>query len=488
MKASLLIDKYKAIALQKFMSQEGGVWTVYIDKEGGSYDFANIKTNTPSLPIADEAYKYIEESIKKLDEVIGLDFKIVSDPEEAITLIKSHDYSVGGGTSVGVNFPSWSITGSKSSPKTSQVNYSDISLNTSAIASYTGSSSLVAAYGESYWKNTFLHELGHVLGLEHLWDGTDGDASDLDHGADLTVMAYQPAKDSSIAGEWPLWFTDLDIDALTEVWGYEDYPKQIEKNFSIYSPAHATKLINWGTLSSYGSLEEKTYSLIDWSMVDIKGLQGAKLTTFQWSKVDYSMLTTKQYKQIDWSQVNTETLTESNYKSINWGLVEFVGKKSVLYSKLDWSKVGFDEFSAQLHKKIDWSKVQTADLTAEQYSDINWSQVKFKGSKAPSLSSLDLSLVINASSFSQKAAKQIDWTQVSADDLSASALSKLSGLGVKKKGVNVAELLKPGTQSKELSFAGVGQAQAGALTTGLEDSGSGAQVLLAAVEKQPVLV
>ena len=61
-------------------------------------------------------------------------------------------------------------------------------------------------------------------------------------------------------------------------------------------------------------------------------------------------------------------------------------------------------------------------------------------------------------------------------------------MGVKKKGVNVADLLKPGTQDKELSFSGVGQAEGSALTTGQESSSSGAEVLLAAVEKQPVLI
>ena len=51
----------------------------------------------------------------------------------------------------------------------------------------------------------------------------------------------------------------------------------------------------------------------------------------------------------------------------------------------------------------------------------------------------------------------------------------------------MAELLKPGSQSKEPSFAGVRQVEGGALTTG-QESVSGAEVLLAAVEKQPVLV
>ena len=45
------------------------------------------------------------------------------------------------------------------------------------------------------------------------------------------------------------------------------------------------------------------------------------------------------------------------------------------------------------------------------------------------------------------------------------------------------DLLKPGSQRKELSFAGVEQVEGGALTTGqLKRPGSGAEVLLAAKE------
>ena len=104
-------------------------------------------------------------------------------------------------------------------------------------------------------------------------------------------------------------------------------------------------------------------------------------------------------------------------------------------------------------------------------------------------SELDVYLVIGSSSFSKKNAKQIDWSSISANDISSSALSKLSGLGVKKKGVNVAELLKPTSQSNELSFAGVGLPQAaGALSTPQETSGSAAEVLLVAVEKDVSLI
>ena len=249
-----------------------------------------------------------------------------------------------------------------------------------------------------------------------------------------------------------------------------------------------SKKINWKTFSDFSSADSSFYSALEWGSVNINKLQKFQGSSIDWTQVQYSEFSTKQYKQTNWSQVSISSFTSEQYQAIDWGRVNYRGAKSISYSQVSWSEVDFGDFSVKTFKKVDWSKVQTADLTTEQYSDINWSQVKFKGSKAPTLSDLDLSLVIGSSSFSKKTAKQIDWSTVSTDDISSSALSKLSGLGLKKKGTNVAELLKPGTQSKELSFAGVVQAEGGVLTTGQESSGSGAEVLLAAVEKQPALV
>jgi len=263
-----------------------------------------------------------------------------------------------------------------------------------------------------------------------------------------------------------------------------------DKYYSALTSGNASqvsKKIDWKELD-ISTATSDFYQAVDWKSVNMSLLQKFQNSGIDWGKVQYQEFSVAQYTQTNWSLVNTSQLSDANYDSIDWGRVAYKGSKSINYSQLSWSKVDFGDFSVATYKQVDWSQVKTADLTEQQYSEINWGQVSFKGTKAPSLSNLDLSLVVGSSTFSKKTAKQIDWTQVSSDDLSASALSKLSGLGVKKKGVNVAELLKPGTQSKELSFAGVGQAQAGALTTGLEDSGSGAQVLLAAVEKQPVLV
>ena len=70
----------------------------------------------------------------------------------------------------------------------------------------------------------FLHEMGHVLGLEHPFDGDDGDclfttAKFSSKSAHLgqTLMAYREPPFGNI----PSFYTPLDVRALVEAWGPE---------------------------------------------------------------------------------------------------------------------------------------------------------------------------------------------------------------------------------------------------------------------------
>lgn len=72
---------------------------------------------------------------------------------------------------------------------------------------------------DEYFRFAFVHELGHVLGLEHPFDGSDGDIGGERFGdpdANVTVMSYtKPAEG------WPDFYAPADLAALASTWGLE---------------------------------------------------------------------------------------------------------------------------------------------------------------------------------------------------------------------------------------------------------------------------
>ena len=72
---------------------------------------------------------------------------------------------------------------------------------------------------DEYFQFAFVHELGHVLGLEHPFDGSDGDLGGERFGdpdASVTVMSYTKPADG-----WPNFYAYADIAALVSIWGLE---------------------------------------------------------------------------------------------------------------------------------------------------------------------------------------------------------------------------------------------------------------------------
>ena len=69
---------------------------------------------------------------------------------------------------------------------------------------------------KSTWRNIFLHELGHFLGLEHPWDKVDGEwaVSNWSDPHASTRMGYNEHLDGGFS-----WFSDLDVEALEYIWG-----------------------------------------------------------------------------------------------------------------------------------------------------------------------------------------------------------------------------------------------------------------------------
>ena len=71
-------------------------------------------------------------------------------------------------------------------------------------------------------KNIFLHELGHILGLEHPWDSEDGDfaVNAWSDSHESTRMGYNEHLDGHHE-----WYSDADVKALRSIWGIAPTPE-----------------------------------------------------------------------------------------------------------------------------------------------------------------------------------------------------------------------------------------------------------------------
>jgi len=261
--------------------------------------------------------------------------------------------------------------------------------------------------------------------------------------------------------------------------------------------ANQYKQTNWSqvSVSSFTSFE---YTEIDWGQVSYSGKKSiTKASGLDWTQVNFNQIfaSPKAYKKISWSEVSFSSFSSADYQDIQWDKVAFKGKKSVSYSALDWSKINFNQFEKKNYKQVNWKEAQTTQLTDSQYSAINWSLVALKGKKSANYSKLNWSKVINNDSFSAKAAKKVDWNQISASSLDSTALSKLQDDAFSGKNKKLTAWLDANNSitgsgaQNGVSFASIGQLQApGAVMSVQDNTGGSTEVLLAAVEKQPTLV
>lgn len=229
-----LIDESNVRATRQLTATDG-VLDYYLHVNGGAIQvsgggFGEQTIQSVAISGADKAF--FDSMVDRLDEVIDLDFRKVWNAGQAdVDLYYDSEIDLGGG-------------GQTLGLATTSTNGWELFVNYPPVAN-----------DENYRRYVLIHEFGHALGLEHPFESGDGDSvngsSDpwLSSFPEETVMAYR----NPAGGIWPEFFTQNDLDALIQIWGYEQgFVSQdsaptwnfLESSSDIYSGSASADLIN----------------------------------------------------------------------------------------------------------------------------------------------------------------------------------------------------------------------------------------------------
>ena len=171
-----------------------------VEVGGGEFGSQVISAIEPT----DEFSSFVVDSLARLGSFLAVDFRRVSLLDDAsFAYFVDSRIEIGSGLTLGLAVPN-------SSPDAS---WWEVFLNGPAMQ-------------DDFYlvRYAFLHETGHLLGLEHPFDSSDGDVflssrPLMNAYPEETVMAYRDPLNS----EWPIWYSPSDIDALVSAWGLREF-------------------------------------------------------------------------------------------------------------------------------------------------------------------------------------------------------------------------------------------------------------------------
>jgi hypothetical protein len=176
---------------------------VYIHTTSGQTSVGGGRTGRKTInaiAVNNADAEWMREQIRLIDNALGLNFRFVSSSAES-NLDIYYDESI----SLSSDRTTLGIALANDNGRQS---WWELMLNASALAG-----------NPNGFRYTFLHELGHVLGLEHPFDNSDGDAEGQRFGqpdAAATLMSYTRPQEG-----WPGSYRMLDWAALANVWGLD---------------------------------------------------------------------------------------------------------------------------------------------------------------------------------------------------------------------------------------------------------------------------
>lgn len=196
------------VAFTRQLVAQDGVLDVYLHSTADPIELQPVTPGEPRpqvKPMDRGLSQLMEDSVYALAGLLSLPFRLVSDPDSAdVRLVRSDGLSLGSASE--------DLLGLSLIRRESGRQYWDVLINGSALSG-----------DQAYGNYTAIHEFAHVLGLEHLFDASDGDRFGSRSAwrslyPDETVMAYRSPR----AGMgWPQSYRRNDLNALAGIWGLQ---------------------------------------------------------------------------------------------------------------------------------------------------------------------------------------------------------------------------------------------------------------------------